>query len=80
MLTLTPAATDAVRQIMAQAPIDDDTGGLRIAPGQPTETGTPLQMTLVDRPREADHDVGGGDAHVYVDPGAAEDERGPDSP
>ena len=27
MLTLTPTATDAVRQIVAQGPVDDDTGG-----------------------------------------------------
>ena len=36
MLTLTPTATEAVRQIVARAPVDDETGGLRISAGEPT--------------------------------------------
>lgn len=72
MLTLTPTAAEAVRQIVAQAPIDDETGGLRIAPGEPTPEGVPLEMSLVDAPEPSDQEVGDGDAHVYLDPRAAE--------
>jgi iron-sulfur cluster assembly protein len=72
MLMLTPSAQEAVRQIVAGAPIDDETGGLRIAPGEPTEDGIPLEMTLVDVPEQGDQDAGSPDAHVYVDQRAAE--------
>jgi iron-sulfur cluster assembly protein len=72
MLMLTPSAQEAIRQIVANAPIDDDTGGLRIAPGEPTEEGVPLEMTLVDEPESGDQDAGPPDAHVYVDPRAVE--------
>jgi iron-sulfur cluster assembly protein len=72
MLTLTPSAEEAVRQIVAGAPIDDDTGGLRIAPGEPTPEGVPLEISLVDVPEPDDQDAGAANAHVYVDPRAAE--------
>ena|ERR687886_720357 len=72
MLTLTPSAEEAVRQIVAHAPIDDDTGGLRIAPGEPTPEGVPLEISIVDVPEPEDQDAGAADAHVYVDPRAAE--------
>jgi Fe-S cluster assembly iron-binding protein IscA len=72
MLTLTPTATEAVRQIVAQAPVDDDTAGLRIAPGAPTEQGVPLEISLVERPEATDQEAGDADAHVYLDPAAAE--------
>ena len=72
MLTLTPSAEEAVRRIVASAPIDDETGGLRIAPGEPTEEGVPLEMTLVDVPEQGDEDAGSSDAHVYLDSRAAE--------
>jgi iron-sulfur cluster assembly protein len=72
MLTLTPSAEEAVRQIVAAAPVDDDTGGLRIAPGQPTPDGVPLEMSLVDAPEESDQDAGSARAHVYLEPSAAE--------
>jgi len=72
MLTLTPSAEEAVRQIVANAPVDDDTGGLRIAPGEPTSDGVPLEISLVDVPEPEDQDAGAEKAHVYVDPRAAE--------
>jgi Fe-S cluster assembly iron-binding protein IscA len=71
VLTLTPTAAEAVRQIVAQAPVDDDTAGLRIAPGAPTEQGTPLEISLVESPEAADHDAGAEGAHVYLDPAAS---------
>jgi iron-sulfur cluster assembly protein len=72
MLTLTPSAEEAVRRIVASAPVDDDTGGLRISPGEPTPDGVPLEITIVDVPLQGDQDAGAPDAHVYVDPAAAE--------
>jgi Fe-S cluster assembly iron-binding protein IscA len=72
MLTLTQSAEEAVRQIVANAPVDDATGGLRIAPGQATDEGVPLEISLVDTPETGDQDAGAGDAHVYVDARAAE--------
>jgi len=72
MLTLTPNAEEAVRRIVQNAPVDDDTGGLRISPGEPTPDGVPLEITIVDVPTQGDQDAGAPDAHVYVDPAAAE--------
>src|SRR5919202_6845888 len=72
MLTLTPSAEEAVRRIVANAPVDDNTGGLRIAPGEPTPEGVPLEISIVDVPEPDDQDAGAADAHVYVDPAAAE--------
>jgi iron-sulfur cluster assembly protein len=72
MLTLTPSAEEAVRQIVANAPVDDETGGLRIAAGEATAEGVPLEISLVDVPEPDDQDAGAADAHVYVDPRAAE--------
>jgi len=72
MLTVTPTAEEAVRRIVASAPVDDDTGGLRISPGEPTPDGVPLELTIVDVPDDGDQDAGAPDAHVYVDPAAAE--------
>ena len=53
-------------------PVDDETGGLRIAPGEPTEQGVPLEISLVEGPEAADQEVGDAQAHVYLDPAAAE--------
>jgi Fe-S cluster assembly iron-binding protein IscA len=72
VLTLTPTAAEAVRKIVAQAPVDDDTGGLRIAPGEPTEQGVPLEISLVERPEATDEEAGADGAHVYLDPAASE--------
>jgi iron-sulfur cluster assembly protein len=72
MLTLTPNAEEAVRRIVQNAPVDDDTGGLRISPGEPTPDGVPLEITIVDVPTQGDQDAGAPDAHVYLEPTAAE--------
>jgi Fe-S cluster assembly iron-binding protein IscA len=72
MLTLTPTAEEAVRQIVANAPISEETGGLRIAPGQPTPEGVPLELSIVGSPEPDDQDAGAPDAHVYLEPSAAE--------
>ena len=72
MLTLTPNAELAVRQIVANSPITEDTGGLRIAPGEPTAEGVPLELTIVGSPEPEDTDAGTSEAHVYLEPTAAE--------
>lgn len=71
MLTLTPTAAEAVRQLVASAPIDDD-GGLRIAPGETTSAGTALQITIVDAPETTDAAVDAEGAHVYLEPNVAQ--------
>ena len=72
MLTLTPNAAEAVRRLVSSAPISDDVGGLRIAPGEPTPDGVPLELTIVGSPEPEDQDAGAPDAHVYLEPTAAE--------
>jgi Fe-S cluster assembly iron-binding protein IscA len=72
MLTLTPNAEEAVRRLVSNSPISDDVGGLRIAPGEPTPDGVPLELTIVGSPEPEDQDAGAPDAHVYLEPTAAE--------
>jgi iron-sulfur cluster assembly protein len=71
MLTLTPTAAEAVRALVASAPVDDDTGGIRIAPGEETPEGTALELALVDAPEAADEQVDAGGAHVFLEPQVA---------
>jgi iron-sulfur cluster assembly protein len=72
MLTLTPNAEQAVRKLVADSPISEEEGGLRIAPGQPTPEGVPLELSIVGSPEPDDQDAGAPDAHVYLEPSAAE--------
>jgi Fe-S cluster assembly iron-binding protein IscA len=72
MLTLTSNAEQAVRQLVANSPISEEEGGLRIAPGQPTPDGVPLELSIVGSPEPEDQDAGAPDAHVYLEPTAAE--------
>lgn len=71
MLTLTPAAAEVVRTILADAP-EDAKGGLRIAPGEPTAEGVAFEMTLVDAPEDDDQTVEEDGATLYLEPEAAE--------
>ena len=71
MLTLTPTAAEAVRQLVASSPVDDE-GGLRISAGETTPEGTALQLDLVDNPDTADQAVDEEGAHVFLEPGVAE--------
>jgi iron-sulfur cluster assembly protein len=71
MLTLTPTAADAVRALVAGAPVNDDTGGIRISSGEPTPQGTPLELALVDAPEAADEAIDADGAHVFVEPEVA---------
>jgi iron-sulfur cluster assembly protein len=71
VLTLTPTAVEAVRQLVASAPVDD-AGGLRISAGETTAAGTALQISLVDTPEAADEAVDEEGAHVYLEPNVAQ--------
>jgi iron-sulfur cluster assembly protein len=71
MLTLTPTAAEAVRALVAGAPVNDDTGGIRISTGEETPEGTPLELALVDAPEAADEDIDAGGAHVFLEPQVA---------
>jgi iron-sulfur cluster assembly protein len=71
MLTLTPTAADAVRALVAGAPVDDDTGGIRISSGDETPRGTPLELSLVDAPEAADEAIDVDGAHVFLEPRVA---------
>jgi Fe-S cluster assembly iron-binding protein IscA len=68
MLTLTPTAADAVRALVANTDVDDETGGLRIAAGEAGEQGSPLDLSLVNGPEGSDQEVHAGGAHVFLEP------------
>jgi Fe-S cluster assembly iron-binding protein IscA len=65
VLTLTATAADAVRRL-ASAPPEGD-AGLRISPGTPTATGTPLAAEMVSEPQPADQMISEDGAAVFVD-------------
>jgi Fe-S cluster assembly iron-binding protein IscA len=71
VLSLTDTAAEAVRQLAASSGLEPD-AGLRISPGQPTPTGTPLQVELAAGPEENDQTVEEAGATVYVEPQVAE--------
>jgi iron-sulfur cluster assembly protein len=72
MLTLTPMAAEVVRTLVADAPIDDESGGIRISPAEQTPEGTSLQLALVDAPETADEEIDAGGAHVFLEAQVAE--------
>jgi iron-sulfur cluster assembly protein len=71
VLSLTPTAAEVVRTLVEQSPAPDS-GGLRIATGQETGEGIPLELSLVVEPEPADECIEQQGATVYLDPGAAE--------
>ena len=70
MLTLTPAAADVVRQILARAP-EDSNGGLRIAHAEPTDEGIAFEVTLVGEPEADDEKLEEEGATIFLQPEAA---------
>src|SRR5438094_905881 len=56
MLTLTPIASEAIRQLSAQTD-DPEASGIRIAPGPETSEGTALELSLVEEPEPEDEKV-----------------------
>jgi iron-sulfur cluster assembly protein len=71
VLTLTPAAAEVVRNLVEQSPAPES-GGLRIAAGDDSGEGVPLELSLVVEPEALDETVEQEGATVYLDPGAAE--------
>jgi iron-sulfur cluster assembly protein len=71
VLTLTPSAAEAVRQLADGSGLEPDPG-LRISPGEPTPQGTPLQLDLTAGPDANDETVEEDGATVYVESRVAE--------
>jgi iron-sulfur cluster assembly protein len=67
MLTLTPTASEAIRQLSSQT-ADPEASGIRIAPGPETPEGTALELSLVEEPQPEDEKVADGGATVYLEP------------
>jgi iron-sulfur cluster assembly protein len=66
MLTITPTAAEAVRQIAAGSGLEPDPG-LRISTGEPTADGTPLELSLVGEAESTDETVEEDGARVYLE-------------
>jgi iron-sulfur cluster assembly protein len=70
MLTLTPVASEAIRQLSAQTE-DPEASGIRIAPGPETPDGTALELSLVEEPEPEDEKIAEDGATVYLEPHVA---------
>ena len=71
MLTMTENAAEAVKAIAEGSGLEPEPG-LRIAPGQPTAEGTPLEIGLAGEPQPQDETVESDGARIYLDPPAAD--------
>jgi iron-sulfur cluster assembly protein len=73
VLTLTPTAAAAVRQLMASARASAEPhAGVRLSSGVPGPAATPLRVALADEPEAADQTIEEEGATVFVEPSAAE--------
>jgi len=72
MLTLTPAAAQAVQALVANTQTDDDTGGLRIAAQEAPDAQPGIRLALVDGPEPADAEIEASGAHVFLEPAVSE--------
>jgi iron-sulfur cluster assembly protein len=72
VLTLTPIAADAVRHLVASARVVGAHAGIRISPGVPGPTGTPLEVALADEPEATDQTIEEAGATLFVEETAAE--------
>ena len=66
MLTVTPEASRAIRNLAEQSPLDDD-AGLRISVGPSDGDGAQLALALAEEPEPADQVVAGDSAQVFLD-------------
>jgi iron-sulfur cluster assembly protein len=66
MLHMTDNAAEAVRKLSADSGLEPEPG-LRIAPGDPTSTGTPLELSLAPGPETNDQTAEEGGATIYVE-------------
>ncbi len=72
MLTLTRTASDAVRKLVADTEVDEETGGLRISPSDADAQGGGLALALVNGPEATDDEIDANGAHVFLEPSVAE--------
>jgi Fe-S cluster assembly iron-binding protein IscA len=71
MMTLTPTAAQAVRALVTNLDVDEQTAGLRISSGDPTAQGAALQLALVNAPEPSDQTIQADGASVFLEPSAA---------
>jgi Fe-S cluster assembly iron-binding protein IscA len=67
MLTISEGASEAIRRLVESADLPDS-AGLRIAAGDTTEQGTPLELALVESPGADDEVVADSGAAVFLEP------------
>ena len=67
MLTISPTANEAIRLLVENADAPES-AGIRIAAGEPTDRGTPLELALVDSPEPGDEVVATEEATVFLEP------------
>jgi iron-sulfur cluster assembly protein len=70
VLTVSPTAAEAIALLVEHSDMPES-GGIRIAAGEPTEQGTPLAISLVDAPQPDDEVIADGDAAVFLEPQVA---------
>lgn len=70
MLTVSPTASEAIALLVENSDVPES-GGIRIAAGEPTAQGTPLSLSLVEAPQPDDEVITGGDASVFLEPEVA---------
>ena len=73
MITLTTQATDAIKELVDNADLPPDTGGLRldVSDGAMNSAPPSLALTLVETPATGDEVIDQGGIHVYVSKQAA---------
>lgn len=71
MLTISPLASEAIRQLVIAAELPADSAGIRIAQGSDTPQGTALELELVDTPSASDEIVADAGASVFLEPDVA---------
>ena len=71
LLSLTDSAAEAARHLSANSGLAPEPG-LRIASGEPSETGTPLEISIAAAPQVNDQTIEEAGARVYVEDEVAE--------
>lgn len=69
MLTVSPAASEAIRGLLANPELPDD-GGIRIAPATGQEGA--MELSIREEPETGDEVVEEGGANVYLDAGVVD--------
>ena len=71
MLTMTPTAAEAVRQLVSGTSIESS-GGVRISPAAPSPASAPLQVAVAPSPETTDQTIDETGARVFVASDATE--------